>query len=95
LTRKDLLSGIKGLWELVQDHSRHCSFEIINQLLKEIHKNRTAESLEKMRLIISYDDQIRKLTVEKAKMDPDMLDFIFGIPLSEILFKLDKTLLLL
>lgn len=94
LTRKDLLSGIEGLWELVQDHSRQCSFKIINQLLEDIRKNRTPESLEKIRFIISYDDQIRKLTIEKAKLDPDLLDFVFGIPLSEILFKLDKTILL-
>jgi hypothetical protein len=35
--------------------------------------------------IIRYDTEIRKLVVADGGMDPEMLDFLFGRPLTETL----------
>ncbi len=33
--------------------------------------------------VISYDAEIRKLVVSKGELDPEMLDFLFGRPLTK------------
>jgi hypothetical protein len=85
LTRKDLLVQIKGIWELVEDHSVKCSYETIRSLLLETGRKKNNETSKMLNTIINYEFQLRALTVEKGVMDPEMLDFLFGKPLSETL----------
>ncbi|MCB2146828.1 MAG: YkgJ family cysteine cluster protein [Deltaproteobacteria bacterium] len=83
LTRQDLLSGVRGLWELIEDHEQRCSYEALHALVGEgIHKGRL--KLEKKILeILRFDAHVRQLTVEKGGMDNRMLEFLFGRPLAE------------
>jgi len=81
LTRKDLLSGIPGLWSLIEDHALRCSHVTLRRLLDSKSGGATAKTT--VREMIEYDRSIRLLVVEKAGVESDMLDFIFGRPLSE------------
>jgi Fe-S-cluster containining protein len=55
LTRKELLSEVKGLWELIEDHESRCSHLMLNQLLKEADIRK-----EEIRLMLAYDKEIHK-----------------------------------
>jgi Fe-S-cluster containining protein len=84
LTRKDLISSIEGLWELVEDHQKQCSYEMlkffIDALLDKDHRHKALEGILN---IIEYDHKIRSLSVQKASLDPDLTDFLFGRPITE------------
>ena len=81
LTRKDLLFDIEGLWGLVKDHQSRCSYEKINKMLQK--QDNSEDAIQKEILeIIRYDTQIRHLVVEKGGMDSEILDFLFGRPLT-------------
>lgn len=81
LTRKDLLSDIEGLWELVKDHQSRCSYEKIKRMLQKQGNNKDAMQKEILEMI-RYDTQIRHLVVKKGGMDCEILDFLFGRPLT-------------
>lgn len=87
LTRNDILAEIDGLWELVEDHQKRCSFEDIIALADKIKKTRDIDpELEKnVRYIIQYDLEIRSLVQRKGQVDPEMIEFFFGRPLIETL----------
>ncbi len=84
LTRRDLLSNIKGLWDVILDHQDRCSYQKVNRLVNKIKNtsdNRTA--LAELKKIIAYDANIRSLTIKQGGMDNAMLEFLFGRPLVE------------
>jgi len=83
LTRKDLIFKIKGLWDLLEDHQSRCSYEKIKHLVEAINKNKTNNALEYLKDIIWYDIHFRLFVVDKGKIDPEMVDFLFGRPLLE------------
>ncbi len=76
LSRKDLLSEIKGLWELIQDHESRCSYQKLRQLLKQSPENK-----DEIQLMLAYDKEIRAVASEKGRIDPEMTDFLFGRPM--------------
>ena len=94
LTRKDLISTIEGLWDLVEDHQRRCSYETLKFFIDALNKDKKDEALKGIFDIIEYDAQIRELVVQKGDLDPEMTDFIFGRPITETIrmygFKLIK-----
>ncbi len=87
LTRKDLLSDIEGLWDLIKDHQQRCNYTAIEKLVKVINNRQQADAREKLAEIIQFDNEIRKLVVSTAGLDTDMLDFLFGRPLIQTIEK--------
>jgi Fe-S-cluster containining protein len=83
LTRKDLISSIEGLWELVQMHQERCSYDMLKIFIDALDKDNRHEALEGILNIIEYDKNIRDLAVQKAGLDPDLTDFLFGRPITE------------
>lgn len=80
LTRKQLLDGCPDLWQLVADHDRRCDVEAAGRLIRP--ESGAAEK-DALRQMMAYDQSVRRLVVEKAGMDPGMLEFLFGRPLSD------------
>ena len=85
LTRRDLLADVGGLWELIAEHERRCSYTRIARLLADGFENGRPTQAAAIQEMIHWDDHIRQLTVEKAGMDLRMLDFLFGRPLTDTL----------
>ena len=85
LTRKDLVSEVNGLWELVEDHQARCDYEKIRQLIDDLTGVKPNHARRKLLEIIRYDAEIRNLVVAKGGLDADMLDFLFGRPLTQTL----------
>ncbi len=85
LSRKQLISDVNGLWELVEDHSIRCSYKVLGELAGSLGKTNTGDTAGKIMEIIGYDSNIRELVVEKAGIAPDITDFLFGRPLEKTL----------
>jgi len=85
LTRKDLVSEVKGLWDLIQEHQARCDYEKIRNLIKDLADGKRAGTRRELQEIINYDAEIRKLVVARGGLDPELLDFLFGRPLTETL----------
>jgi Fe-S-cluster containining protein len=84
LTRQDLLGSVSGLWDVVQTHEQRCAYRKIEQWVSKIDQgDQTARAA--LNEMIAYDRHLRSLTVEKSGIDPALLDFLFGRPLSETL----------
>jgi len=89
LTRENLVSEIEGLWSLIKDHQRRCDYEIIQKLVNAIRTNpRDVQARLKLAEIIKFDTEIRKLVVSTAGLETEMLDFLFGRPLTRTLKKM-------
>ena len=85
LTREDLIASVKGLWDLISDHQERCDYEKIRDLIEALEFGQNDAARLKLAGIIKFDIEIRNLVVSKGGMDPDMLDFLFGRPLTKTL----------
>lgn len=85
LTRQDLVSKIEGLWDLIKEHQIRCNYEKIQNLIRELKTGSSTQTRRKLGEIIRYDTEIRRLVVADGGVDPEMLDFLFGRPLSATL----------
>ncbi|WP_319521376.1 YkgJ family cysteine cluster protein [uncultured Desulfosarcina sp.] len=84
LTRRDLLTTVAGLWELVEDHERRCSYAQLGAWVREgTLENDAFKQEEAIFETLRYDAHIRQLAVEKGGLDADLLPFVFGRPLTE------------
>ncbi|HUV49404.1 MAG TPA: YkgJ family cysteine cluster protein [Anaerolineae bacterium] len=83
LTRKDLLSKINGLWNLIEDHQARCSYKKVSGFVSQLNCDKKNKAVEDILDIIRYDIHLRPLLAEKAGINPDMIDFMFGRPLTE------------
>jgi len=82
LTRKDIISTVEGLWDLVIEHDQRCSYKKIRKLIDESGKTKKVDLSGKVAELIEYDKIIRELVVKKGQLDFELLDFLFGRPLS-------------
>ena len=82
LTRKDLISDAKGLWDLIEDHQKRCDYVKIHRLIEDLTSGNRNQARRNLMEIIQYDAEIRKLVVARGGMDAEMLDFLFGRPLT-------------
>ena len=85
LTREDLVSDIEGLWELVRDHQVRCDYKKIQKLIDDLISTNSPSSYRKLLEIVRYDAEMRKLVISQGGLEEDMLDFLFGRPLTKTL----------
>ena len=83
LTRRDLLADIAGLWELVEDHERQCSYAGLKHSLKDLGGRFERTAIKTVVSMVRYDTEVRRLVVSQGGVEADMTDFLFGRPLSE------------
>ena len=82
LTRQDILAGIEGLWELIADHEKQCAHDAINRAIQDFHGVLSKQAQDVITGAIQYDSAIRQLVLENGNVAPDMIDFLFGRPLT-------------
>jgi Fe-S-cluster containining protein len=83
LTRKDLISSIEGLWNLVESHQKQCAYDMLTLFVDALNTDKKDEALKGILEIIEYDIKIRELVVRKAGLESDLTDFLFGRPITE------------
>jgi Fe-S-cluster containining protein len=82
LTRQDILAGIEGLWELIVEHDKHCDHDAIKRALQDLHGAFDKQAQAVLTNAIQYDSAVRQLVLENGNVEPEMIDFIFGRPLT-------------
>jgi len=82
LTRKEIISTVEGLWDLVVEHDQRCSYKKIRKLIEVSGKAKKGDLSGKVTELIEYDKIIRELVVKKGELDPELLDFLLGRPLA-------------
>ena len=82
LTRRDILDGIAGLWELIEEHEKQCAHAAINRATRDLKGAFSQQAREVIAAAIRYDNAIRELVLENGNVLPDMIDFLFGRPLT-------------
>jgi Fe-S-cluster containining protein len=94
LTRQDLLASFQGIWELIEDHERRCSYAELDHLVRRGDAGGRPKQEAAIMEMLRFDAHIRQLAVERAGLDAGMLDFIFGRALSDTIgmvgLKLEK-----
>jgi Fe-S-cluster containining protein len=85
LTRRHLLEGVAGLWDMVAEHEARCSCEKLAEMMAHLKKERWEKTEKAVAELLNYDRHLRRLVVEKSRIDPEILDFLFGRPLEKIL----------
>ncbi len=92
LTRRDLIAGIDGLWDLVLTHAQRVDHGQIRHLLSKAGpQGLNPEASAALMAMVRYDLSLREVLVEKGKVTPDQLDFLFGRPLTQTLPPLGVT----
>jgi Fe-S-cluster containining protein len=92
LTRRDLIAGIDGLWELVLDHAQRVPHGRIRRLLASAGpRGLDPDASAALMAMVRYDLSLRAVVVEKGKARPAQLDFLFGRPLTQTLPPLGVT----
>jgi Fe-S-cluster containining protein len=85
LSREDLISGIAGLWELVNAHQERCDVERIRRLYIPADGPQAGQQARELAEMIRYDTELRNLVVSRAGLEAGMTDFLFGRPLQQVL----------
>ncbi len=89
LTRQDLLSGVQGLWELIQDHEQRCSYAGLQALVGQGTHAGVLKQEKAILEILRFDLHVRHLAVETGGLDARMQDFLFGRPLADTIKMFD------
>ncbi|MDJ0818837.1 MAG: YkgJ family cysteine cluster protein [Desulfobacterales bacterium] len=85
LTREDLVADVEGLWDLIADHQERCDYDKIRDAIRELELNDNDTTRRQLAEIIKFDIEIRNLVVTRGGLDEEMLDFLFGRPLTKTL----------
>ena len=83
LTRENLLADVAGLRELVADHDQRCGYGRLGDLISRLKKDHKKHLADDLGEIINYDNHLRRLVIETCRVEPEMLDFLFGRPLEK------------
>lgn len=84
LNRRSVLEKISWLTELVETHEDECSLEKL-QALTDAREAGDAGAASELMHLINYDRHLRQLVVEKGGILPEMIDFLFGRSLADII----------
>ncbi len=83
LTRSHLLERLPGLIDFVSDHQEKVDYLRVARLAEQIREDADPQSaVDAMLSMIRYDHSIRQVTVERTRLDAELLDFLFGRPLT-------------
>ena len=74
---------MEGLWDLIADHDKRCSYEALHRLTLRLKSDGREADAEKILETIQYDIELRNLVIDKGSQDPALLDFLFGRPLAQ------------
>ena len=89
-----MLSTVEGLWDLIEDQQKRCSYSDLKRFIDALASEEKDSALKGILDIIEYDRRIRELVVQKGGLDPDVVEFIFGRPITETIniygFKVKK-----
>jgi Fe-S-cluster containining protein len=82
LQRKHLINPDDGILKIIGAHEQRCAYAILEASVKELQGPDAEKAVEKILDLLQYDDHMRLFLIEKLNLDPGMMDFFFGRPLT-------------
>ena len=83
LERRHLLVKAAVFQELVREHQQRCDYGEVAELTAQLKQNSSTEEFQnKLLELIRYDESLRQVTLERTGINPELLPFLFGRPLS-------------
>ena len=70
LSREDLVAGVSGIWELVEEHEKRCSYQRLATLSPILAAGDSKDAASEVTEMIGYDRHLRDLVSEQGRMDP-------------------------
>ncbi|MCP4158640.1 MAG: YkgJ family cysteine cluster protein [Deltaproteobacteria bacterium] len=93
LTREHILSKVEGLWDFVKEHQEKCSYsrvseatEVLKGLIDREKTEEQQNAIDTLNEIYLFDKHVREIIKEKVNIDPEIIEFLFGKELGEILY---------
>ena len=83
LSRKDLLSEKHNILNLIHAHDTRCGHGLLASLVRQLSTPGGDEAVQRILDMLQYDHYMRPFLVQKAAIDEQTLDFLFGRPLSQ------------
>lgn len=85
LSRRELLSGLAGLWELIEDHEQRCGYDRLRYWLEGATGPDAEKNRRRLTEAVAYDGELRRLMVSRGRLEAGMLDFLLGRPVDQVL----------
>ncbi|MBU3948435.1 MAG: YkgJ family cysteine cluster protein [Proteobacteria bacterium] len=85
LVRENIIGKIEGLWDMVREHDQRCSYKEITELIDRSGKQKSEYLWQNYSELIEYDNAIREIVVTKGGLESELLDFLFGRPVSLVI----------
>ncbi len=82
LQRKDLVKPDDGILKVMDAHERRCAYEILDSAVKGLEGPDPQKAVEVILELLQYDNYVRPFLTEKLNLDPSIMDFFFGRPLT-------------
>jgi Fe-S-cluster containining protein len=85
LSRQELFAKTPHINHLIEYHENRCAYQIIKKLIHQVDQNKKENALKSIREILAFDNHFRLLTIEKSICKTDIMEFLFGFPLQNVL----------
>lgn len=82
LQRRDLIKPGDGILKIIGAHEQRCAYETLESAVKGLQGYDSDKAVEKILDLLQYDHYIRQFFGERLKLDANVMDFIFGRPLT-------------
>jgi len=93
LCRQELLSLTPHLKDLVAYHESRCAYREVKKCIHRLKQGENKHVLDNLYEMLSFDNHIRSLVMEKSICKEDNMDFLFGLPLEKTLPRMGLTVL--
>ncbi|RJP86602.1 MAG: YkgJ family cysteine cluster protein [Desulfobacteraceae bacterium] len=90
LTRERVFANIPWLLELVITHEAECAIGIV-QALVERRESADPDAGPRLSELVRYDLHYREILIQKGNLLSEMMDFLFGRPLADIISRQFKV----
>ncbi|MEZ4565786.1 MAG: hypothetical protein R2860_02070 [Desulfobacterales bacterium] len=84
LSRQELFAKTSWINDLILAHEEECTLEQVANLVDDRVADEPGAAA-KLNEIINYDFHLRQVATEKGRLPPDMMDFLFGRPLADVI----------
>lgn len=82
LQRTHLIDPGDGIRKIIEAHEERCAYETLELAAKGLRKPGSDKAVKKILDLLQYDHHMRPVLIEKLKLDPAAMDFLFGRPLT-------------
>jgi Fe-S-cluster containining protein len=81
--RTDLLKPGDGPVKIIDAHEKRCSHGALEASIRKLQGARAEDAVQEILDLLQYDHHVRSFLAEKLGLDPEVMDFLFGRPLTK------------